>query len=253
MIFQRKMSNKYFIRLDDACPYMDAKKWQLMEDILDKYGVRPLVGIIPANADPKTMIDPEDPLFWDKAHRWKDKGWEIALHGYDHVCVSEGGMKGLNPMWKRSEFAGLPLEIQREKIKKGYAILESNGLLPKYFFAPSHTFDENTLEALYQESDIRVISDTIALRPYKKKQFYYIPQITGHCVKMPLIGTFTFCFHPNTMKDGDFNSLENFIIDNKASFIPFSGLNYTQVGSKRLIDRVLSICFFSFRKLRGLK
>ena len=51
---------RYLIRLDDACPYMDRVKWQRMENILDKYGVKPLVGIIPANADLKTMIDPDD-------------------------------------------------------------------------------------------------------------------------------------------------------------------------------------------------
>lgn len=107
----------YLIRLDDACPYMDRAKWQRMEDVLDRYGVKPLVGIIPANADPKTMIEREDPRFWEKAHSWEKKGWEIALHGNDHVCISNGGMKGLNPFWKRSEFAGLPLEQQREKIK----------------------------------------------------------------------------------------------------------------------------------------
>jgi len=54
------MKVQYLVRLDDACPYLDKKKWQRMEDILDKYGVKPLVGIIPANADPKTMIESED-------------------------------------------------------------------------------------------------------------------------------------------------------------------------------------------------
>ena len=103
---------KYLIRLDDACPYMNKGKWQRMENILDKYGVKPLVGIIPANADPKTMVEPEELGFWGKAHSWEKKGWSIALHGYDHVCISDGGMKGLNPFWKRSEFAGIPLERQ---------------------------------------------------------------------------------------------------------------------------------------------
>ena len=76
---------KYLIRLDDACPYMDKVKWQRMEDILDKYGVKPLVGIIPANTDPETMIEPEDAGFWEKVHSWDGKGWCIALHGYNHL------------------------------------------------------------------------------------------------------------------------------------------------------------------------
>ena len=109
------MKTKYLIRLDDACACMDAKKWQRVEDILDNNGVKPLVGIIPANADPQTMIDSEDSLFWEKAHRWMKKGWDIALHGYDHVCISEDGLNGLNPVWKRSEYAGVPFEKQVEK------------------------------------------------------------------------------------------------------------------------------------------
>ena len=41
---------KYLIRLDDACPTMDAGRWLKMEMLLDQYGIRPMVGIIPANA-----------------------------------------------------------------------------------------------------------------------------------------------------------------------------------------------------------
>ena len=73
------MKNNYLIRLDDACPYMDVRKWQRVENLLDKYGVKPLVGIIPANADSATMMDEEDPLFWDKVHHWIEKGWEMAV------------------------------------------------------------------------------------------------------------------------------------------------------------------------------
>ena len=243
----------YLIRLDDACPYMDRAKWQRMEDILEKYGVKPLVGIIPANADPKTMIAPEDADFWKKARLWEKKGWSIALHGYDHVCISDGGMSGLNPFWKRSEFAGLPLELQREKIQKGYSILKEQGFEPKYFFAPSHTFDENTLEALRQETGIRIISDTIGCYPYREDDFVFIPQISGHCSEMPLSGIYTFCFHPNTMKEGTFAALESFLAKNHHQFIGFNDIDLSQFYKKRTVDCLLSCSFFTYRKLRGLK
>ena len=246
------MKNKYLIRLDDACPYMDRAKWQRMEDILDKYGVKPLVGIIPANADPKTMIELEDPTFWEKAHSWERKGWLIALHGYDHVCISDGGMKGLNPFWKRSEFAGLPLERQREKIKTGINILKQHGFEPKYFFAPSHTFDENTLKALKAVTDIRIISDTISLKPYKRGDFVFVPQISGHCSKMPINGVYTFCFHPNTMKDEDFESVEAFIKIHKSSFVGFNELDLTRLSNIDTLSAFLQTSFFTYRKIRGL-
>ena len=243
----------YLIRLDDACPYMDREKWQRMEDILDKYDVKPLVGIIPANADPNTMIDPEDNTFWDKAHSWEKKGWQIALHGFDHVCISDGGMEGLNPFWKRSEFAGLPLEQQCDKIRKGYTILKEHGFKSEYFFAPSHTFDRNTMEALRQETDIRIISDTIGRYPYKKGDFVFIPQISGHCVKMPISGIYTFCFHPNTMNDSAFVALERFLERYRDHFTDFDSIDIKKYSEKSLMDIFISTFFFGLRKIRGLK
>lgn len=248
------MKIKYLIRLDDACPYMDRAKWQRMEDILDKYSVKPLVGIIPANADSGTMIESENPKFWDEVRVWREqKCWSLALHGYDHVCISTGGLNGLNPMWKRSEFAGLPLEQQREKIRKGYAVLKEHGLEPKYFFAPSHTFDENTLEALRLETNIRIVSDTIGRYPYKKGDFVFIPQISGHCVKMPVSGIYTFCFHPNTMSDGAFIELESFMKSYSRYFTDFSSFDIEMLKEKSLQDKIISSVFFGLRKMRGLK
>ena len=170
------MSNKYLIRLDDACPTMDQAKWQRMFDILDQYGVRPMVGIIPHNEDPKQEIDAPDEEFWNKAKLWQQKGYAIALHGYNHCYISDQGLKGLNPLWSRSEFAGVPYDVQKQKIRDGFKILLSNGVKPKYFFAPSHTFDENTLKALKECTDIRIISDTIATKPYKRGDFVFLPQ-----------------------------------------------------------------------------
>lgn len=243
---------KYLIRLDDACPYMDRAKWQRMEDILDKYGVKPLVGIIPANADPKTMIELEDPTFWEKAHSWERKGWQIALHGYDHCYISEKGMYGLNPMWGRSEFSGVSLDKQKGKIRKGVGILKDHGLEAKYFFAPSHTYDDNTLRALKDESDIRIISDTISRFPYKRDDFFFVPQIVGHCVDIPVPGIYTFCFHPNIMNDVDYNKLDAFLKRRYACFSDWNNIDISKFGKKKLIDKLLSFLFFKYRKLRKL-
>ena len=81
---------------------------------------------------------------------------------------------GLNPVWNRSEFAGVPLDQQKEKISLGISIFRSNGIEPQFFFAPAHTYDKNTLLALKSESNIRIISDTIAIKPYFEDGFVYI-------------------------------------------------------------------------------
>lgn len=245
--------NKYLIRLDDACPAMDAAKWQRMEDTLGRYGVRPMVGVIPDNEDPQTSPDAPDMRFWNKVHKWQSKGWAIALHGYNHVCITEDGLNGLNPMWARSEFAGVPLEQQREKIRKGVAICKEKGINPKYFFAPSHTYDKNTLEALRLESDIRIISDTIATKPYREGDFVIIPQLGGHCSVMKIPGIWTFCLHPTAMNEDQFNAVETFLKEHKDEFIAFSDLDLENLGGKSLVGKILSWAYFTMRKLKGLK
>lgn len=241
---------RYLIRLDDACPTMNAAKWRRMEDILDHNGVRPMVGIIPHNEDPLQKIDAEDPDFWGKVSKWESKGWAIALHGYNHCYISNDGMKGLNPLWERSEFAGVSLEKQKEKIREGVTILRSHGIDPKYFFAPSHTYDENTLIALKEESNIRIISDTIAAKPYRYGEFAIIPQIGGHCSKMIIPGVWTFCLHPTVMSEENFIATENFIKAHKKEFAGFDGLNLCNLKEKDCISKMLSGIYFIRRKIR---
>lgn len=242
--------NTYLIRLDDASPYMDENKWQIMEDILDKYGVKPLVGIIPANADPETMMEPEDKCFWEKVHHWIEKGWEMALHGYDHVCISDDGKKGLNPVWRRSEFAGVPLEQQKDKIRKGLAILNENNVNPRYFFAPSHTYDENTLKALREESDIRIISDSYSLKPYIIEDFSFIPCQLGMPREMIVPGFFTICLHPNKMNDNHLKRLEEFVEDNHQYLLSFDEIDVSKLDRIRLIDQIAQWMYFTIKRWR---
>lgn len=245
--------NKYLIRLDDACPTMDAEKWQRMEDMLDKYGIKPMVGIIPNNEDPKTMRNAPDPMFWDKPVKWEKKGWTLALHGYNHVFSSDGGMKGINPFWARSEFAGLSLDEQKRKIREGVSILRQHDIDPKYFYAPGHTFDDNTLKALWEESNIRIISDTIATKPYMYGDFIFIPQVGGHCSEMKLSGVWTFCFHPNTLPDNQYDALESFLKQHRDEFISFDDIDLVNMGTKDTFSKLLSWCYFTMRKLKGIK
>ena len=244
------LRSRYLIRLDDACPTMNRQLWGRIEDVLDKYGLKPMVGVIPHNEDPQQMIDSVDDLFWSKVKTWQNKGWAIALHGYNHCYTSSGGLNGLNPMWERSEFAGLALAEQKEKIKRGVEVMRNNGINPQFFFAPSHTFDENTLNALREESDIRIISDTIATKPYRYGDFVIIPQFGGQCREMALPGLYTFCLHPNTMSESSFSKTESFLRTHKDSFISFDQLNIDNLSKKSIFDRFLSWFYFSLRSLK---
>ena len=203
---------RYIMRLDDACPKRDIAKWDRMEALLDKYGVKPLVGVIPDCKDPKMAQYAEDTDFWtQRIQSWREKGWQFALHGYNHVFRTDCG--GINPVNKRSEYAGVPYEEQKPMIADGVAILRGHGINPKVFFAPAHTFDENTIKALQEVSDIRVISDTPANKPYSKYGMTFVPQQSGHVRKLPF-NTVTFCYHPNTTSEQEFVQLEDFLKDN---------------------------------------
>lgn len=245
--------NKYLIRLDDACPTMDVQKWRRIEDLLDFFDIKPMVGVIPANNDPKQQIVNPDREFWNKVKSWKNKGWAIALHGYDHCFISEGGMSGLNPLWARSEFAGVSLELQKEKIRKGVSEFRAHGIDPKYFFAPAHTYDENTLQALREESDIRIISDTIATKPYRSGDFIFIPQLGGHCTEMKLPGVWTFCLHPSVMSEENFVATEKFLEAHQNEMIGFDELELTNLKDKSILSRLVSWVYFTRRRLKGIK
>jgi predicted deacetylase len=87
--------------------------------------------------------------------------------------------------------------------------MREHGIDPKVFFAPAHTFDNNTLIALKECSNIRIISDTIANDVYSQFGFTFVPQQSGRVRKLPF-KTVTFCYHPNVMNDDEFVRLEKF-------------------------------------------
>ena len=159
------MSAKYILRLDDACPTMDKKKWQRIEEICNRYDIKPIVAVIPDNQDIEMIIDKYDNNFWNKVREWQAKGWHVALHGYNHVYTTKSS--GFLPFNNQSEFAGLHYKEQLEKIKKGWQIFEKEDIKSEVWVAPSHTFDENTLKALKNFTNIKIISDGLGLFPFK--------------------------------------------------------------------------------------
>ena len=67
------------------------------------------------------MIEPLHEDFWNYVKSLQAKGYTVAMHGYEHVFCSPH--RGMVTNRIGSEFAGLSLEQQIEKIKKGKEIL----------------------------------------------------------------------------------------------------------------------------------
>ncbi|MDR0596303.1 MAG: DUF2334 domain-containing protein [Clostridiales Family XIII bacterium] len=202
------------IRLDDACPTMNHDNWDRVEGIFDKYGVKPLVGIIPDNRD-RLFAWESDPDFWGvTARRWEDKGWCIAQHGCYHLYQSEDGSPSDEAKpGERTEFKGLPRERQRELIDTGYAAMSAHGIEPKGFFAPNHTFDDTTIDILRESGRYGFISDGPSFDLFRYRGMAFIPYIPASR-KFPIKPRVsTRVLHPNTMGGGDIDELEAWLKD----------------------------------------
>ena len=228
---------KYILRLDDASEKRDITKWDRIEKLCDKYDVKPLVAVIPDNKDPDFMDYPVDRSFWDRVREWEKKGWVIGLHGFNHIFETKE--HGINPINNYSEFAGLPQEVQKEKIMSGIKIFESHGIDPKVFVAPAHTFDDNTLTALKENTNIRIVSDVPASSYFSYMGLTFVPQQTGKARRLPF-KVVTLCYHPNSMKASDYDYLESFINNN--NFMPFP-LEETK-REPSLFDRMLMKAYY---------
>ena len=83
------------------------------------------------------------------------------MHGYNHIYGQKTYKKDYFRYGGRSEFYGEPLHIQLEKINKGLEIFKKNKINIRSFFAPNHTYDENTFVALKKSGIyLRLLMDT---------------------------------------------------------------------------------------------
>ena len=102
------------IRLDDITPGMNWTKFLRCKEILDKYGIKPLIGVVPDNRDEKLKIDEEHADFWKYVKDLQQEGWMVAMHGFSHVYTTQNG--GLFPIGNKSEFAGISYKRQEDMI-----------------------------------------------------------------------------------------------------------------------------------------
>jgi len=197
------------IRLDDIAENMN---WDLMEKselLFEEYGIKPVLGVIPNNNDNELLSYSKKNNFWEQVRNWRDKGWEIAMHGYTHVydkiCKNEdyfnygGG----------SEFCGHTLETQISRIKNGLQKFKNEKIKIRSFFAPNHTYDKNTFIAL-KNFRINEVIDGYGLMPYIENDIKFIPQLFYKVFALPF-GIQTLQIHLNYWEQKDFDNFEKFI------------------------------------------
>ena len=126
------------IRLDDIAENMN---WDLMnksELLFNKYNIKPVLGVIPNNQDKELLAFPKKNNFWEQIRIWKDKGWEISMHGSNHVYDADTNNKDYFSHGGKSEFFGHSFDVQLIKIKNGLKKFNDEKIKVRSFYAPNH-------------------------------------------------------------------------------------------------------------------
>jgi len=227
---------KILIRFDDVAENMN---WHLMnkcEVLFDKLNIKPVMGVIPNNEDKDLLIYPKKENFWGIVKKWQSKGWEIAMHGYNHIYDKETNKKDFFEYGGRSEFFGHTLEVQLKKVKKGLEIFKKNNINVRTFFSPNHTYDLNTFEAL-KLSGINQVIDGYGLKPYLENNIKFIPQLFYKPIFLPL-GLQTTQIHLNYWTEKELDNFLNIISKNYKKIISYE--EALKLLSNKTVDKLIS-------------
>ena len=237
------------IRLDDIAENMN---WEMMNRatvLFDKLQILPVLGVVPKNTDSELLAYPKGKInFWDQVRIWKNKGWEIGMHGFNHrydkFCkktdyLGHGG---------NTEFCDHPYEMQLQKITEGLKKFNSENIKVRTFFAPNHTFDHNTLKAL-NSAGINEIVDGYGLMPYEENEIKFIPQLFYKLIALPF-GIQALQVHLNYFTEKDFNSFQEFLEKNSKKIISYD-YAISKINNKLnfKIARVISKKVLQFKRL----
>ena len=240
---------KYIIRFDDITSTMSWNKFLYIKEILQNFGIKSVLGVVPENNDPKLLVDPPREDFFDFVRTWLDFGDTIAQHGQSHVyCSRDSGLLGIN---RKSEFAGLPYRDQLEKLSLGKATLLQQNVWEPFFMAPAHSFDSNTLRAL-KTLKFKAITDGYGFFPYEVASIIFVPQMSSFPIRVGP-GISTICLHVNTMKDRDVARLADFIMNKKTKFLDFKDVCGAFRGNSSWISIQQKACEISLRSFRKIK
>lgn len=237
--------SRYLLRFDDICPTMNWDTWAAIERVLVRHDLRPILAVVPDNQDPKLMVAPPAPDFWDRVRRWQAMGYTIGLHGYQHVYVNHH--RGLLKLTPHSEFSGLSFTEQELKIRQGLAIFAEQGVRAELFVAPSHSFDRTTLEVLHRHG-LSVISDGPWAWPHLDRgRMFWIPQQLWSFAPRPA-GIWTVCLHPNDWKEKGLARFEQQVAQFAPRITDLAQVSRTYAGRQLTVrDRINAQIRFLWR------
>jgi len=204
---------KLLIRIDDVAENMNWNYMDKCEKLFDENEIKPLLGVIPVNKDEDLLRFPKNGNFWARVNEWQNKGWEITMHGCNHLYTQKSDKNDIFNYGGNSEFYGLNYHTQLEKIKNGLEVFKKKEIKIRSFFAPNHIYDANTLVAL-KNSDIKIIIDGYGLFPYYRDKILFVPQLFFKEILLPF-GVQSTQVHMNNWDDPYCENFHKFINKNK--------------------------------------
>jgi predicted deacetylase len=228
---------------------MNWELWTKIESVLVEHRIAPILAVVPDNQDKKLVVGPAKPDFWDEVRKWQSRGWTIGLHGYQHLYVTgNSGIVGIQP---RSEFAGLPADVQENKLRRGIEIFRSEGIEPQLWIAPAHSFDLPTVASL-RKFGIATISDGLALAPHTDRNgTFWVPQQLWRFRRRPF-GTWTVCFHQNHWTYQQFDQFRRDIQRYRHSITSLASVKSQYCDRRHSVsDRFYSIAHSTVLSLRA--
>ena len=236
------------VRFDDICPSMDFVQFHIAMEEMDKRGIKPLIGVIPDCMDPSLEIENPHEDFWEFVKGLQERGYTIAMHGYKHVF--DNNCRGKVVVRYDSEFAGHPYDKQVEKIRKGKKILESHGLYTDVFFAPGHSYDDNTVKAL-AACGFKYMSDGKSFKPYMKYGIKCIPCRSAGVPLMRFGRYHTAVFHAHEWaweyKKYDYRSFMNLVEKKSSEIVDFKTYS-SQACGNNFVQQVSEFIYVSFER-----
>ena len=212
---------KIAVRIDDVCPTLNWANFNKVMDVIAAHNIKPLLGVVPDNKDKKLMKDEPKEDFWDLMQEYQKSGIMLAQHGTDHVYRNKKG--GILKINKQSEMVGESKDAQKEFYLNGKNTLKEHGIETDIFMAPSHSYDNNTLEAL-KEIGFQYITDGYTNFNYVYKGLVFVPCKNAARLWRFDKGIITLCLHPNGMSEQAIEEFDNTLTKYKDYLVDYSEL-----------------------------
>lgn len=210
---------KVTIRIDDITPDMNWDNFNKVMGILDSYKIKPLLGIVPNNQDSTLSLNTTSPDFVNVICALQRRGVTLSMHGATHVYTTKKG--GIFPLNHFSEFAGVPIEKQREILTKAKNQMQEWGIDTDIFMAPGHTFDGNTMKVL-KELGFRYITDGFGINPFERNGMVFLPiALQKSKAFREKDGITTIVLHVNAWKAKEFEQFEEMLKMHQKDFVSY--------------------------------